>query len=217
MQRIDDTLSSPATEAAFSRGTDGMVKCLSGKQVCRNGVWISKPSAFRCLAEPQHNLKEGHGASKVWYWKWWGFLCGLTSITQLNKSDPSQVPSVPTLTRSSRLHSPLIVPWCPPRVSCGQHEHNPAWHAPYPTFLHPCRQSNSVSPHRFNSICSQHPCSDTCRLTLELAERGRGLFLGRLERLDGFRGWRTLHLHRGIVSEGLTEALIALRVLFIQT
>lgn len=28
----------------------------------------------------------------------------LQVLTRLNKSDPSQVPSVPTLTRSSRLH-----------------------------------------------------------------------------------------------------------------
>lgn len=51
----------------------------------------------------------------------------------------------------------------------------------------------------------------------ELAERGLGLFLGWLQRLDRFRGWSILHLHRGIVSEGLTVALIMLRVLFIQT
>lgn len=51
----------------------------------------------------------------------------------------------------------------------------------------------------------------------ELSERGLGLFLGQLERMDRFRRWSTLHLHRGIVSEGLTVALITLRVLFIQT
>lgn len=48
-------------------------------------------------------------------------------------------------------------------------------------------------------------------------ERGLGLFLEWLERLDHFRGWRTLHLHRRIVSEGLTAGLITLKVLCIQT
>lgn len=42
MQRIGDTLSSLATEAAFNRETDGVVKYASGKQVYRNSVWISK-------------------------------------------------------------------------------------------------------------------------------------------------------------------------------
>lgn len=44
-------------------------------------------------------------------------------------------------------------------------------------------------------------------------QREPELFLGRLKGLHHFRGWRTLHFHRGIVSEGL----ITLRVLFIQT
>lgn len=48
-------------------------------------------------------------------------------------------------------------------------------------------------------------------------QREPELFLGRLKGLHHFRGWRTLHFHRGIVSEGLTVALITLRVLFIQT
>lgn len=56
MQRIGDALSSPATEAAFSREIDGVVKCASGKQVCRNGASISKPSAFWCLTESQHTI-----------------------------------------------------------------------------------------------------------------------------------------------------------------
>lgn len=48
-------------------------------------------------------------------------------------------------------------------------------------------------------------------------KRGPQLFLGQLEGQHHFRGWRALRLHRGIVSERLTVALITLRVLFIQT
>lgn len=49
---LGDTLSSLATEAAFNRETDGVVKYASGKQVYRNSVWISK--ALCILCEPQH-------------------------------------------------------------------------------------------------------------------------------------------------------------------
>lgn len=53
---LDDTLRSEVAETKFNQLWRGGDMCI-GNQTCRNGMWITKVSFFRCWPEPCHTIR----------------------------------------------------------------------------------------------------------------------------------------------------------------